>query len=114
VLTTLPYDEGWKIYVDDQQIEYNKALDALIAFDIKGAGEHTVRFKYAPKTFTLGLTVSILSTLLFALIIVLEKPLTAALSTIFSCSSKAEEEVDITENDTSDNKECVVSPEETE
>ncbi len=114
VLTTLPYDEGWKIYVDGQQIEYTKALDALIAFEIDGKGEHTVRFKYAPKTFTLGLTVSILSTLLFVFIIVLEKPLTAALSNIFSAASKTEKEHDVTENEVSDSEESVASSEETE
>ena len=75
VLTTLPYDEGWKIYVDGEEIEYSKALDALIAFNIDGAGEHNVEFKYAPTSFTLGLTVSVLSLILFILIMIFEKPL---------------------------------------
>jgi uncharacterized membrane protein YfhO len=75
VLTTLPYDEGWKIYVDGKEIEYTKALDALIAFEMEGVGEHTLEMKYAPKTFTLGLTVSVLSLILFVLIMVCEKPL---------------------------------------
>ncbi len=75
VFTTLPYDEGWKVYVDGKEIEYNKALEAVIAFNIDSAGEHTVEFKYAPKTFTLGLTISLLSLGLFIFIIIFEKPL---------------------------------------
>ena len=75
VMTTLPYDEGWKIFVDGAEVEYTKALNAVIAFSIDNAGEHTVEFKYAPKTFTLGLTISIMSACLFILIIVFEKPL---------------------------------------
>ena len=34
VQTTIPYDEGWKIYVDGKPIEIYKTFDALIAFDI--------------------------------------------------------------------------------
>lgn len=75
VFTTLPYDEGWKVYVDGEQIEYVKALEAVIAFEIENAGEHEIEFKYAPKTFTLGMTISLLSLALFILIIIFEKPL---------------------------------------
>lgn len=75
VLTTLPYDEGWKVYVDGKQVECTKALDALVSFNINGSGEHEVELKYAPKSFTLGLAISILSLALFVLIIIFEKPL---------------------------------------
>ena len=75
VFTTLPYDEGWKVYVDGELIEYTKALDAVITFNISTPGDHSIEFKYAPKTFTLGLTISVLSCALFIFIIVFEKPL---------------------------------------
>lgn len=100
VLTTLPYDEGWKLYIDGEPADYSKALDALIAFEIEGTGEHTVRLKYAPKTFTLGLTISILSALLFVMIIVLEKPITAILSkVVFSKSQSDFEENELPQNE---------------
>ena len=76
----------------------------MIAFEIEGAGEHTVRLKYAPKTFTLGLTVSILSTALFVLIIILEKPLRVILSKMFP-SIEDSEDVPEPENDDVDNSE---------
>lgn len=75
VFTTLPYDEGWKLYVDGEETDYVKALSAVIAFNIDTAGEHTIEFKYSPKTFTLGLAISILSLGLFIFIVIFEKPL---------------------------------------
>lgn len=98
VLTTLPYDEGWKIYVDGNEIEYSNALDALIAFEIEGAGVHTLEMKYAPKTFTLGLTVSVLSLLLFVFIMLFEKPLALIWDKIIaSRSSENNEDTEDTE-----------------
>ncbi len=106
VFTTLPYDEGWKIYVDGNEIEYEKALEAVIAFKIDSAGEHTVEFKYAPKTFTLGLAISLLSLGLFVFIIIFEKPLA-------SIWAKITEEID-TKKKRNDSRDCLESPEESE
>lgn len=75
VLTTLPYDEGWKVIVDGKEIEYTKTLDALISFNIEDAGEHDVQFLYRPITYTLGLTITILSSVIFILLMIFEKPL---------------------------------------
>ncbi len=72
MLLTIPYDEGWHIKIDGQEIEYFEALDSLIGFNVS-AGEHTIDIEYMPKAFSLGLTVSILSLLLFVLIIIFEK-----------------------------------------
>ena len=72
----------------------------MIAFEIEGTGEHTVRLKYAPKTFTLGLTISILSALLFVMIIVLEKPITAILSKVVFPKSQSDfEENELPQNE---------------
>ena len=100
VLTTLPYDEGWQLYIDGERAEYTKALDAVIAFEIEGAGDHTVRLKYAPKTFTLGLTISVLSALLFVMIIIVEKPLTAVISKIFFSNDATNDETESEDEDT--------------
>ncbi len=94
VLTTLPYDEGWKIYVDGTEIECTKALGALISFEIEKAGEHTLELKYAPKTFTLGLTVSILSLALFIIVCIFEKPLSEAVGAILEKARKTSSQTD--------------------
>ncbi len=78
ILTTLPYDEGWKVYVDGKAVEYEKTLDALIAFNIDNAGKHNIEFRYLPTSFTLGLTITILSILIFIFVMIFEKQIYAA------------------------------------
>ena len=47
----------------------------MISFRIDKAGDHTVTMVYRPACFTLGLTVSIMSLMLFIVIIIFEKQL---------------------------------------
>jgi len=72
MLLTIPYDEGWHIKIDGEEIEYFEALDSLIGFHV-GEGNHTIDIRYMPKAFSLGLAVSIVSLILFILIIIFEK-----------------------------------------
>lgn len=75
ILTTIPYDAGWEVYVDGERVETTEAVNALVAFEIAEAGEHTVRFLYRPLTFKLGITVTIVAIAGFILIIIFEKRL---------------------------------------
>ncbi len=72
IQTTIPYDEGWKVYVDGQITEIYKTMDALIAFDITAVGEHTLELKYRPTAITLGSVISVIATLLFVALCVLD------------------------------------------
>ena len=72
ILTTIPYDEGWQIYLDGENVQYTKALGALISFDIENAGEHTLEMRYMPKAFVLGASCSAVCILLFIFLCVLE------------------------------------------
>lgn len=72
ILTTIPYDEGWKIYLDGEEIEYRETLSSLIAFDINTAGEHTLKITYRPAPVYLGLIISIFGVLAFISICVLD------------------------------------------
>ncbi len=75
ILTTIPYDKGWEVYIDGVEVETFEALNSLVTFKISDAGEHTVRFLYRPTTFKLGITVSAISFGLFILIMIFEKKL---------------------------------------
>ena len=75
ILTTIPYDKGWNVYVDGEKVEITEAADALVAFRIDDAGEHTVRFKYASTAYRMGLAITLISLAAFVLIIVFEKKL---------------------------------------
>jgi uncharacterized membrane protein YfhO len=75
ILTTIPYDEGWIVKIDGKEIEYYKTLDALIAFDIDDIGEHEVEFIYRSKPFVLGMICTVSFILLFAVLVMFEKPI---------------------------------------
>ncbi len=72
ILTTIPYDEGWNVYVDGEQVEIYETLDALMAFDISESGEHTLEMKYMPSCYKQGLALSVLGILVFVLICVVD------------------------------------------
>ena len=72
ILTTIPYDKGWHVYVDGEEISYSEALGAVIAFEIPEAGEHSLQFKYRSSAVTYGLIISIGGTIAFLLICIIE------------------------------------------
>ncbi len=45
--TSVPYEEGWKVYVDGKKSEISLIDDAFIAVPLS-SGEHTVELKYSP------------------------------------------------------------------
>ncbi|MBE6598889.1 MAG: hypothetical protein E7638_05555 [Ruminococcaceae bacterium] len=66
VFTTIPYDEGWRIYADGERCETMAVLDGtLLAFDCP-VGEHEIRMVYRPKAVTLGLAISVAGIAVFA------------------------------------------------
>ena len=75
ILTTIPYDEGWNVYVDGEKVDLIKSADALVSFRIDDEGEHTVRFKYCSKYHSLGMVITIICLGAFILIVVFEKKL---------------------------------------
>ena len=62
----------WKIFIDGEEIEIYKALDALIAFDIEGSGEHTIEMRYIPDIYVTGMKISICGISVFIIICVLD------------------------------------------
>ena len=72
ILTTIPYDAGWNVYVDGQKVEIYETLDALMAFDIESTGDHTIEFRYMPSCYKIGFAISIISIFVFIVLCVLE------------------------------------------
>lgn len=73
--TSIPYDEGWSVYVDGVKLDDSSIVrvgDALMGVYMD-SGEHTVEFKYTPRGFVLGLGVSAVGILLFVLMLILKK-----------------------------------------
>ena len=70
MFTSIPYDEGWNVYVDGEKVEIHEANNALVAFYVEGAGEHEIELKYMPASVALGITVSITCLIIFVLILI--------------------------------------------
>ena len=63
--TSIPFDEGWTLYVDGVKTEYSATKDAFIAFDLS-EGTHEIELKYAARGFKTGLVISIFCGVVFA------------------------------------------------
>ena len=73
IMTTIPYDKGWRVYVDGKLVNTNEALGALVSFKIDEAGTHSVRFLYRSDAFNYGIVITIVSLSGFILIIIFER-----------------------------------------
>ena len=65
LLTSIPYDKGWTVYVDRKPVKTEKAMDAFLAFRVP-SGKHYIHFRYFPEGLKLGAFVSFLSLLALA------------------------------------------------
>ena len=68
------YYPGWKASVDEKETRIFRANYTFRAIELPD-GEHIVRFSYAPNSFKLGLTLSIVSIFIYIIIVVHTKRL---------------------------------------
>ncbi len=71
VFTTIPYDEGWHVYVDGKEVEINKTMDALISFKIT-EGTHDIELRYFNDYLKWGIVISLVFLILTVGIFVLD------------------------------------------
>ncbi len=55
--TSIPYEKGWTVTVDGQEVDTEIIGDALIGVPVS-AGTHTITFTYIPEGMTLGALIS--------------------------------------------------------
>ncbi|MFK4567726.1 YfhO family protein [Enterococcus sp. UD-01] len=58
LLTTIPYDKGWKAYVDGKKVPVKAFKKAFVSIPVK-KGEHTITFTYLPEGFVAGVVLFI-------------------------------------------------------
>ena len=63
--TSIPYDKGWTVTVDGQEIKGRKLMNAFLGFDLP-AGEHELSFRYYPPGLKAGMAVSAVTVLAVA------------------------------------------------
>lgn len=72
LFTSIPYDEGWSIYVDGKKAEKIKLLDAFIGLKLE-KGQHEIEFKYVSSGIIEGAVISAVSLALLLLICFVKK-----------------------------------------
>ena len=72
VTLTIPYDRGWKVYVDGQKTPTNRAAGILLSFDTS-PGEHIVEMKYSPEGRFAGMIVSVGAAVFIICLVVYKK-----------------------------------------
>lgn len=61
--TTIPYDKGYRVILDGQEIAYEKVNTAFLGFPIT-KGSHTIRIEYESPFFQIGKSISIIALVL--------------------------------------------------
>ena len=60
LFTTIPYNKGWNIYVDNKKINYSTCTESFICLDLS-QGNHTIEFKFIPRGFIIGSIISLIT-----------------------------------------------------
>lgn len=62
--TSIPYDQGWSVYVDGHKVRTHAFKNALLAIYLE-SGEHELRFEFTPVGLKGGTLITVISVLLF-------------------------------------------------
>ena len=65
MLTSIPYETGWKLYIDGERTSTEEAMEVFLSADVK-KGKHNVKLVYSPQGFKAGVFFSVIAILLFA------------------------------------------------
>ena len=73
LFTSIPYDEGWKVYVDGNLTECIGLLDDAFLGIKLSAGEHNIEFKYEVPLLNIGIIISVCGILAYIILIIISK-----------------------------------------
>ncbi|NJK83509.1 MAG: YfhO family protein [Saprospiraceae bacterium] len=69
VFSEVWYDKGWKVLIDDAPADYIRANYILRALRVP-AGTHKIEFKFEPKTYAQGRTISFIASSIIVLLLI--------------------------------------------
>lgn len=90
LLFSIPYDKGWKVLVDQKEVQTYPVGQALMGLDVS-AGSHTVELDYTPPGMWLGTAISLLCIVLYVLGMNMEERLRKGREV--QCGQQADEDV---------------------
>ena len=72
ILTTIPYDKGWNVYVNGEKVKTYETLGALMAFDISTPGIYKIVLEYMPSDYVSSYILSVAGLLIFIALVIFE------------------------------------------
>ena len=72
MMSSIPYDEGWHVYIDDKEVETYSQYNTFLGFDIP-KGNHKIKLKYKIPYFKESTIISISTLVLFIIFEVVKK-----------------------------------------
>ena len=72
IYTSIPYDEGWNVYIDGVKTDTFPIGNSLLGFDV-AEGEHDIILEYTIPYFKTGIGISIISLFIIIGYVVLKK-----------------------------------------
>ena len=64
VFLSIPYEESWTVYVDGEEVEYDKLADTFLGVDLK-KGTHEIEMVYKTPGLRMGALLSVVGVVLF-------------------------------------------------
>ncbi|TGD78337.1 YfhO family protein [Hymenobacter wooponensis] len=69
VFSEIYYKDGWNAYLDGKQVPYVRANYVLRAMQVP-AGQHTIEFRFEPREYALGNTISMVASIILFVVLV--------------------------------------------
>lgn len=71
VMCSIPYEKGWKVYVDGKKTDTFAIKKAMLAFNVT-SGEHDIRLVYSPAGLGAGIIISVFSAAMLLIIVIFD------------------------------------------
>lgn len=72
ILLTVPYDEGWKVFVNDKEVKMKNGLNTFITLPVS-EGENIIKMEYHVQGVKMGLVLTAISVIVFSILSMLEE-----------------------------------------
>ena len=84
MITSIPYDEGYTVYIDGRQVDTEIVNKTFLGFDLP-KGEHEIRMEYLAPGLHAGMAGSALGIVIFIVVLCVEHKKTKIKSELLSC-----------------------------